>query len=85
MQLAGPLVFVAVVDAFLRSEIPARKGALLLGFSTLNACVAIAIGLGVAHVMHGGSAWNGHLDALFAQIGARPNAGHTRPKRRSIR
>src|SRR5579864_3410968 len=37
--LATPLILFAVLDAFLRTHIPARKGAFLLGLSLLNATV----------------------------------------------
>jgi Na+/H+-dicarboxylate symporter len=41
--LATPLVFLAVVDSFLRARIPAKKGALLLGICVTNAAVAGAL------------------------------------------
>ncbi|MEP6755648.1 MAG: dicarboxylate/amino acid:cation symporter [Chthonomonadales bacterium] len=52
--LATPLILFAVLDAFVRIRIPARKGAILLCLSALNACVAIGIGLGVSNLVRGG-------------------------------
>src|SRR4051812_32008039 len=49
--LATPLVFFAVIDAFLRIDIPVSKGARLLALSAVNACVATAIGLGLAQLL----------------------------------
>src|SRR5205823_13376611 len=45
--LATPLILFAVLDAFLRTRIPARKGAILVAISLMNAVVAIVIGLSV--------------------------------------
>lgn len=66
--LATPLIFLAIVDAFLRTRIPARKGATLLALSAINALVAIAIGLTVANVLHTGTRWQGHLDEYARQL-----------------
>ncbi|HZU95913.1 MAG TPA: dicarboxylate/amino acid:cation symporter [Planctomycetota bacterium] len=49
--LAGPLVFFAILDAFARTEIEARKGAKLLGISFMNACVAGGIALAVSNLL----------------------------------
>src|SRR5882724_8148436 len=57
--LATPLILFAVLDAFLRIRIPGKKGLLLICLSLVNACVAILIGLGVAHLIHGGDSWIG--------------------------
>ena len=66
--LATPLIFLAILDAFLRTRIPARKGATLLALSALNALVAIAIGLTVANVLHTGTRWQGHLGDYARQV-----------------
>lgn len=52
--LASPLIFFAVVDAFARTHIPGRQALRLVALSTLNAVVAIALGLGVAHLVNAG-------------------------------
>ena len=62
--LATPLILFAVLDAFLRTRIPARKGAKLIAFSLVNALVAICIGLGLATVLHAGDAWKGKMDEI---------------------
>src|SRR5947209_1240342 len=43
--LAGPLLLFAVLDAFLRTEVKARSGALMVGISLTNAIFALTIGL----------------------------------------
>ena len=77
--LATPLILFAVLDAFARTEIPGRQAARLLGLSSLNAVVAIAIGLGVSHALRAGDRWQGHLSELLgpahAAAAARPHEG----------
>src|SRR5258708_87198 len=46
--LATPLIFVAVIDAFLRVRIAGSKALKLVGISAVNAAVAILIGISVA-------------------------------------
>jgi Na+/H+-dicarboxylate symporter len=70
--LATPLIFLAIVDAFLRTRIPARKGATLIALSLLNALVAIAIGLTVANVVRGGERWRGHTGDFTRLIASPP-------------
>ncbi len=53
--LASPLIFFAVLDAFARTHIPGRQALRLVALSTLNAIVAIALGLGVAHAVNAGA------------------------------
>src|SRR5256885_9499111 len=48
--LAAPLIFFSVVDALLRTNIAAKKGATLVGISLVNACVATGIGFAVSSV-----------------------------------
>lgn len=52
--LATPLVFFAVVDAFCKTEIPAKKGVKLIALSTLNALVALIISLSVSTIFPAG-------------------------------
>ncbi len=63
--LATPLILFAVLDAFARTEIPGRQAARLLGLSSLNALVAIVLGLGVSHTINAGARWQGHLAELL--------------------
>lgn len=66
--LATPLILFAVLDAFMRTQIPAKKGAKLLSLSLLNATVAVGIGLCVAHFLHAGDTWRGRM----AEISPKP-------------
>src|SRR5579872_6746980 len=49
--LATPLIFFAVIDAFLRTHISAKNGVRLVALSTTNAVVAVIIGFSVSHFL----------------------------------
>lgn len=57
--LAGPLLLFAIVDAFLRTRIQARSGALMIGISVANASLAVLIGLTLSNVLQPGRALSG--------------------------
>lgn len=63
--LASPLIFFAILDAFARTHIPGRQAVRLVTLSTLNAVVAIAIGLGVSHALGAGRSLQGTLAAAL--------------------
>lgn len=52
--LAGPLLFFAVIDAFLRTRVRARNAALMLGISGINAVIAVVIGLTLSNAIRPG-------------------------------
>jgi Na+/H+-dicarboxylate symporter len=52
--LAGPLLLFAVVDAFLRTEVRARSGAVLVAIATINAVIALTIGLFLSNTLKPG-------------------------------
>ena len=56
--LAGPLLFFAVVDAFLRTRVRARNAALMLGISGINAAIALSIGLMLSNLIRPGTFLN---------------------------
>lgn len=60
--LAAPLILFAVLDSFLRTRIPARRGAQLLLISLVNAMVATGLGLLVANVLRSGAHWRERTD-----------------------
>ena len=49
--LATPLVFVAIVDTFVTTRLPLKRALVLLPLSALNALVAAAIAIGLAHAL----------------------------------
>ena len=53
--LAGPLLFFAVIDAFLRTRVKLRSAALMVAISLTNAMIAVAIGLTLSNTLKPGS------------------------------
>jgi DAACS family dicarboxylate/amino acid:cation (Na+ or H+) symporter len=52
--IATPLLFFAIVDAILATEVRGKQGALMLAFAASSACVALTIGLVLSNVLHPG-------------------------------
>src|SRR4051812_7810963 len=52
--LAAPLLFFAVVDAFLRTHIRARSGLVMVGITAVNAFLAVLIGLTLSNTLRPG-------------------------------
>jgi DAACS family dicarboxylate/amino acid:cation (Na+ or H+) symporter len=52
--LAGPLLFFAVVDAFLRTHIQGKSALRMVGIAAFNAALAITIGLTISNVLQPG-------------------------------
>ena len=78
--LATPLILFAVLDAFIRTHIPAVKGLKLIGISLLNACVAISIGLSLSNLTHAGASAHTLAQAIHSQSIAKPKLGATAAK-----
>ena len=68
--LAGPLLFLAVVDAFLRTHVEARSAMRMVGISATNGVIAIIIGLTLSNVFRPGD----HLAAPLPAAGSKPPA-----------
>jgi len=60
--VATPLLFFAIVNAIVTTEVRARSGVRLLGLATLNACIALGLGLLVSNTFRPGD----HLAAAVA-------------------
>jgi Na+/H+-dicarboxylate symporter len=63
--LAIPLIFFAILDAFMRTSLPLRKGTKLLVICLINVSVAMTIGLVIMNTWKPGLAWYGHVDELL--------------------
>jgi Na+/H+-dicarboxylate symporter len=63
--LAIPLIFFAVLDAFLTTVLPLRQGTRLILICVINVSVAMAIGLGIMNTWQPGLSWRGHVDELL--------------------
>ena len=60
--LAAPLLFFAILDAFLRTQIRARSGMIMVAISAINAAIAIAVGLTLSNTIRPGA----HFAATIA-------------------
>lgn len=66
--LATPLIFVAILDAFIHSEINFRHGGRLLTICGVNLLVAMLIGLTIMNVFESGKSWQNHIQELSANL-----------------
>lgn len=66
--LAIPLIFFAILDAFLRVQITGRSGARLLVICLCNVSVAFAIGLTLMNTLRPGEQWRGKLDEIAGTV-----------------
>lgn len=66
--LATPLIFVAILDAFIHSEINFRHGGRLLSICAVNLLVAMLIGLTIMNVFESGKSWQNHIHELSANL-----------------
>ncbi len=69
--LAIPLIFVAILDAFVRTHLPLRQGTKLLVICAINVTVAMTIGLLIMNTWKPGLTWQGHVEELLHVV---PNA-----------
>ena len=63
--LAVPLIFFAVLEAFLTTVLPLRQGTRLILICLLNVSVAMAIGLAIMNTWQPGLSWRGQVDELL--------------------
>jgi Na+/H+-dicarboxylate symporter len=72
--LAIPLIFFAILDAFLRTSLPLRQGTKLVIICLVNVSVAMTIGLVIMNTWKPGLAWYGHVDELLGVVGPQSSA-----------
>jgi Na+/H+-dicarboxylate symporter len=61
ITLATPLIFFAILDAFVQTQISGWQGAKMFAICGLNVLVAFAIGLTIVNLWQPGRAWQGTL------------------------
>ncbi|MDD5228780.1 MAG: dicarboxylate/amino acid:cation symporter [Methylococcales bacterium] len=66
--LATPLIFFAIVDALIHTEIKFKHGGRLLGICGVNLLVAMLIGLTIMNVFTPGESWHNHIEELSSQV-----------------
>jgi Na+/H+-dicarboxylate symporter len=72
--LAVPLIFFAIVDALLRTDISARSGARLLLICLFNVAVAFTIGLSLLNLLRPGDRWRGRLEEIAGVAAVEPGS-----------
>jgi DAACS family dicarboxylate/amino acid:cation (Na+ or H+) symporter len=66
--LAVPLVLFAILDAFARTHISAKRGGRLILICFVNVSVAMIIGLAIMNTLRPGDYWRGRADAMVGQV-----------------
>lgn len=66
--LAAPLILVAIVDAFVRTQFTWRQGFRLIRICLLNVTVACLTGLLLMNALRPGDQWSGQLEQMLAQV-----------------
>ncbi len=66
--LAVPLVLFAILDAFARTRISARRGGKLLLICLMNVLVAFTIGLTLMNTLRPGVLWRGRLEQISGTV-----------------
>lgn len=66
--LATPLIFFAIVEAFVHTHISFRQGMRMFAICGLNIVVAFAIGLTILNVWQPGHAWHGSFSQRAAEL-----------------
>jgi Na+/H+-dicarboxylate symporter len=69
--LAAPLILFAILDAFARTRISARRGGKLIFICLVNVSVAMAIGLTIMNILRPGEKWQGHLSEMRQAVGVK--------------
>ncbi|MBM4074857.1 MAG: dicarboxylate/amino acid:cation symporter, partial [Planctomycetes bacterium] len=68
--LATPLIFFAILDAFVQTHISGWQGAKMFAICGLNVVVAFAIGLTIINVWQPGKVWQGSLASRASEVTA---------------
>ena len=66
--LAIPLIFLAILDAFIRTSMSFAQARRLIFFCVLNVLVAMTLGLTIMNTLEPGRQWVGRLDAMLADM-----------------
>lgn len=78
--LATPLILLAILDGFVRTDLSARHGLRLLRICLINVSVAMMIGLTIMNTLEPGRAWAGELEALTRTLAQHTHGTGVSPK-----
>ena len=68
--LAVPLIFFAVADVIIRTDLSRGSGIKFLGICLFNSSIACLVALTLVDIFHPGLAWQGNIEMLMRDIGA---------------
>lgn len=66
--LAAPLILVAIVDAFVRTQFTLKQGLRLIRACAFNVAVACTTGLLLMNIIHPGYLWRGKIDQMLTEV-----------------
>lgn len=66
--LATPLIFFAIVEAFVQTQLSGRQGAKMFVICAVNIAAAFLIGLTILNVFQPGKTWQATLEARAARV-----------------
>lgn len=66
--LAAPLILVAIVDAFVRTQFTLKQGLRLVRACAVNVAVACTTGLVLMNLIHPGDLWRGKIDQMLTEV-----------------
>jgi len=82
--LAVPLIFFAVADAIVRTNLAEKSGIRFLVICLFNVSVASGIALTLINLLHPGTKWQGHIQELLKLVGSAPIATQVLPEKTKL-
>ncbi|HAZ41106.1 MAG TPA: dicarboxylate/amino acid:cation symporter [Methylococcaceae bacterium] len=82
--LALPLIFFAVADAIVRTNLAQKSGIRFLVICLINVSVASGIALTLINFLHPGTKWQGHIEELLRLVGSGSVATHIAPEKTKL-
>ncbi|MEY4685370.1 MAG: hypothetical protein RLZ25_1829 [Pseudomonadota bacterium] len=82
--LALPLIFFAVADAIVRTNLAEKSGLRFLAICLFNVSVASSIALTLINTLHPGTKWQGHIEELLKLVGSTSAATHIAPEKTKL-
>lgn len=82
--LALPLIFFAVADAIVRTNLAEKSGLRFLLICLVNVSIASGIALTLIHTLHPGTKWQGHIEELLKLVGSSSAAAHIAPEKTKL-
>lgn len=82
--LALPLIFFAVADAIVRTNLAEKSGIRFLVICFINVSVACSIALSLINFLHPGTRWQGHIEELLKLVGPATASAHAAPDKSKL-